>query len=400
MLHQYLPASVKNLKIQDDNINIITRQGRNTTKLSFCLICHDEARNFNYGTLSCYSCKTFFRRHSSHIKDIHPCPYGGHCKITVQTRKYCMSCRLAKCFAMGMSTELIRKEYRRSKYSSSIKSNRKSISILPITSLNLLNNDQSSLNSSEWNLLSNVVHAFNKFNMIPSIHNIMKYLDLIEPTIEINISDSLNLFNSFYMSVKSFVSVTPDFRILTVAEQCSLFQRNLNGLFNLYGTLMLRDAGIFDNIRNERILIPLYGHEVVRQARKIIMRLDFDSTIVKIIHMIFAFSTNCYAVDYDPHMNKDPLLPGTFRLFGSQNVYTEILWKYMIYRYGYKETILRFAALIKQILDQIMATTDIYINNRHHRTLVDDSIKEAETAVILNEKNLTPLWGKDNQFDY
>ncbi|CAF3830329.1 unnamed protein product [Rotaria sp. Silwood1] len=394
MFYQCLSTSTTNVKSQD-NINIVTRQGRNTTKLSFCLICNAEARIINYGALSCYSCKTFFRRHSLNIKNMNPCQYGNQCKITVQTRKCCSSCRLAKCFAMGMSIEFIRKEYRRSKCSSSIKSK----SLLPIISLNLLNHDQSSLNNSEWNLLSNVVHAFDKFNLIQSMHDITKYVALAEPTIEIDISQTFNLFASFYTAVQSFVNVTADFRILTVAEQRSLFQRNLHGLFNLYSILMLRDAGIFNNMRNESIIAPLYGQEIVHRAKRISMKLDFDSTLVKMLHMIFAFSTNCYTINYNPHMNNDALLTGTFRLLGSQDVYTEILWKYMIYRYGYEETILRFTALIKIILDQIILSTDTYMNNRYHQIIVDDLVEKAKHSLSLNEKDFVPLWGKDYQLD-
>ena len=40
------------------------RQAKNTAKLSFCRVCHAEAKIFHYGSLSCYSCKTFFRRHA------------------------------------------------------------------------------------------------------------------------------------------------------------------------------------------------------------------------------------------------------------------------------------------------------------------------------------------------
>lgn len=43
---------------------------RTKTKLQqqLCLICNAEAHIVNYGALSCYSCKTFFRRHSFRIK--------------------------------------------------------------------------------------------------------------------------------------------------------------------------------------------------------------------------------------------------------------------------------------------------------------------------------------------
>jgi hypothetical protein len=212
--------------------------------------------------------------------------------------------------------------------------------------------------------------------------------------IEVDLSDSFNLFASFYTSAQSFVSSTADFRILTIAEQSSLFQRNLHGLFNLCGTFMLRDAGIFNNSRNESLIIPLYGKEIVRQAKQIVMRLDYDSTLVKIIHIIFAFSTNCYTVNYDANMYSDALLQGAFRLLGSQNVYTEILWKYMIYRYGYEQTIIRFAGLVKQMLDLINLSAGIYMNNPHHQILVDDLVEEAKTFLILNDNNDKPLWGK------
>jgi len=39
-----------------------------------------------------------------------PCGHNGLCEITKSTRKHCTACRLAKCLAIGMSPELIRKE--------------------------------------------------------------------------------------------------------------------------------------------------------------------------------------------------------------------------------------------------------------------------------------------------
>ncbi len=51
-----------------NGLDIVFRQVKNQTKLGFCLICHAEARIINYGALSCYSCKTFFHRHSSCMK--------------------------------------------------------------------------------------------------------------------------------------------------------------------------------------------------------------------------------------------------------------------------------------------------------------------------------------------
>ncbi len=67
MFHEFLSAPVQEPQSQD-GIYRITRQAKNTAKSSFCLICNAEARFVNYGALSCYSCKIFFRRHSFRIK--------------------------------------------------------------------------------------------------------------------------------------------------------------------------------------------------------------------------------------------------------------------------------------------------------------------------------------------
>ena len=41
-------------------------QKRSHTRTKVCLVCGDRASIFNYGGLSCQSCKTFFRRNASH----------------------------------------------------------------------------------------------------------------------------------------------------------------------------------------------------------------------------------------------------------------------------------------------------------------------------------------------
>ena len=52
---------------------------------------------------------------SSRFQAIRPCRNQDRCEINVITRKLCPHCRLEKCRAMGMSNELIRKVYQRSK---------------------------------------------------------------------------------------------------------------------------------------------------------------------------------------------------------------------------------------------------------------------------------------------
>lgn len=281
---------------------------------------------------------------------------------------------------MGMSSDLIRKEYHRTPTT-------KRSTIQP---LDLLSTDRSLLTSTEWKLLSNVIYAVDKFSVVP----ILRQMIFNSNSMQNDFHQTFDLFASFYTSVRSFINVTADFRVLTTAEQSSLYDRNLHGLFNYSGTFMLRDGGIFDKIENENLIIPLYGENIVRQAKRVIIRLDFDSTLIKLMHIVFAFSTNCFTVNENRSKTRDVLLHASFRLFGTQNVYIEIIWKYMLYRYGYDQSVRRFAGLIKHMLDLIILSNNIYPSNPHHRILVDDLVEKAKGSLVLEQHDTQPLWGK------
>ena len=92
-----------------------------------CEVCSDVASGYHYGVYSCEGCKAFFKRStqrksivksslesfSSSLNDLiclspedtttYVCPATNTCTIDKQRRKSCQSCRLKKCFAVGMT---------------------------------------------------------------------------------------------------------------------------------------------------------------------------------------------------------------------------------------------------------------------------------------------------------
>lgn len=75
-----------------------------------CVVCGSIARGFNFGAITCMSCKIFFRRNAFMNLTEFSCRNEGHCQMTQQTRKYCTYCRLLTCFRVGMKRELFRTE--------------------------------------------------------------------------------------------------------------------------------------------------------------------------------------------------------------------------------------------------------------------------------------------------
>jgi hypothetical protein len=250
------------------------------------------------------------------------------------------------------------------------------------------------LNGSEWIIISNVVHAFDTFSPVSDIRRTIETINTSASNIQFDLSQSLRIISSFSNSLQLFISSTPDFKVLTTSEQWCLLQRNLLGLLSIGGIYLMRESGIFDKPENEMAVLPLYGNEVVQQLKILSIQLDFDPVIIKLTLVALAFSSNCFIKHNRGNIDRDSLLLGTFRLFGSQNVYIELIWKYSIHRYNYDESIQRFSILIKRLLDSIKLSIETYENNQIFQTFIDDIIEQVEQSPMINEKTIIPLWGK------
>ncbi|CAF1226311.1 unnamed protein product [Rotaria sordida] len=369
---------------------------------SICQVCEDGASIINYGALTCLSCRTFFRRNGFHPQEVASCRFDGHCNITKSTRKLCTTCRLNKCLAVGMSSDLIRKEdlsgkKRKSSGSSSQEHVEHQI-VMTIPQASILDQlsdiSRSSLNNSELNLISNVIHAFDTFSPINEIRHTIEVINTTASSQQFDLTQSLQMISLFSNSIQLFISSTPDFKVLTTSEQWSLFQRNMLGLLSIGGIYFMRESGIFDKPENEMAILPLYGNDVVQQVKIISTQFNFDPTLIKLMLIAIAFSSNCFTKQNRKSMDKDSLLLGTYRLFGSQNVYVELIWKYLIYRYNYVESVKHISTLIKQLLDVLKLSIEIYENNQIFQKFIDDNGEQIEQSPIIKDKTIVPLWGK------
>ncbi|CAF0729180.1 unnamed protein product [Adineta steineri] len=400
-----LPVSYSSQEINtDSNVNKSESSSRSNT----CRICGDTARIINYGALSCQSCKTFFRRNGFRPDSVRLCNFDKCCEINMQTRHTCTACRLAKCFMMGMSSDLIRKEdTKKLKRTSSLKQNSTTdqstsqditvhtvLQIVTSNTSNILHSDQSSHFDSQWTLLSNIVHSHDTFSTMSQMLITVNSLPALSGEAHSIVINPIEIINQMCISMQSFISSSPDFRILTLSEQTSLFERNLHCVIAFYSTLFFRHTGILRIPEYLNAFITIYGSDIMLSLRHTSEQLDPDPTLIKIILIILAFSSNCLIVNTNKTMERDSLLDGTFRLLGSQNVYVELLWKYLISKYGYDESALRFTRLIQIFLCVIKKLAIVYTNNAIHRKILDGVTARTKQILANNENDRTLLWGK------
>jgi hypothetical protein len=251
-----------------------------------------------------------------------------------------------------------------------------------------------SLSSTEQKLISNIVHAYDIFSKLPQMCQAIESLSVLPNKIRFDEKTAFEIVSLMYTSMQLFIRSSPDFQILTTSEQYSLFERNFHAITILYSVPVLQDAVIINKSRFIDIFTIAYGSEILLPVKHLNQQLDLDSTILKLVLIVLAFSSNCFIVDLYENMFNDSLLYGTHRLLGSQNVYIELLWKYMIHHHDYNNSVLRFSRLIQLFLSLIKYSAIAYMNNTTHRELVDNILGKTKQLLMSEHNEQVQLWGK------
>ena len=206
----------------------------------------------------------------------------------------------------------------------------------------------------------------------------------------------MKTIHSLFMSMYSFIQSSPDFRLLTFNNQISLIHRNLYGVVNLYYIIVFRDSTMINNGKCLERFINIYGPEMIILTKHLCERLDFDSTFLNTMLMIFALSSNCQVGNRFESKWNESVAFDTHRLFTAQNIYVEVLWNYLIYRYGYPQSIRRWAQLIGVFLRLMENSEWNYINNRVHHELVNECLENILHLLMMNHNQNVAFWGQDH----
>ncbi|CAF4081947.1 unnamed protein product [Rotaria magnacalcarata] len=144
---------------------------------------------------------------------IEPSRFNGNCDITLQFRRVCSTCRHAKCLAIGMSRDLIRKEdLNERSLCSTIKIKQKQ-NIIEQT--RMIKQGSSVINHAVFGIIFRA----------PSISNEVARQSKLSLKIRVKLAQDFmpNWLLSFYTLLQSFIKCTNEFRMFTIDEQKNRF---------------------------------------------------------------------------------------------------------------------------------------------------------------------------------
>ncbi|CAF0907449.1 unnamed protein product [Rotaria sp. Silwood1] len=333
-------------------------------KQLLCVVCGSIARGFNFGAITCMSCKIFFRRNAFTNLNRLYCHAGGNCEINQQTRKCCTYCRLLTCFRVGMKRQLIRvKENNNLKWSKVDKQQyrkelRLALHLYRTTSTNqhmskanplfirssdrLPWSDRFELSHNDWLLLNQLSFNFDSLNY----HIIAKAQEIHQQLLSAGIqplkmrakaSYIYDMMNIFADTALKFVKSIPQFISLpTLNKQAllirntrllimfySYYQSNLKPIQSLTQTPYWKASLDFIFLPSTRCL----HNEIIYHIGHVSLA---DAYLIKLILAVLAFSTSYMDHDDMSVTHQFDEYYHASILHNIQNMYIELMWKYMM----------------------------------------------------------------------
>ncbi|CAF0825427.1 unnamed protein product [Rotaria sp. Silwood1] len=345
-----------------------------TRTFSPCLVCGDKSIGFNFGVLSCMACKAFFRRNAVKLGTYEfICPKDGDCPITHTYRRLCNCCRLAKCFRVGMQKDLILSEAAKEARRQTVAQNRqkrelalqtKCLDLIPVSKIKHLPCIQLSddLSQSDSILLGNIYNAYEstcmtvKYSEIPDFPS-RKHTKLFE---------FLNEYSSIHKVLIEYFKIIPEFNNLSISDKICLIRNQFGVIININEAII--HPGITTNLVVS--LTNIYGIHITNRLLKSIERIvpfTNDPIILKILLVIGALCSGNYRNRNDNEM--DQICNDTLSIYYAQNVYVELLWKYILSRSSNDFDAVKFFDKLVQFLLYLLDVhllTDGFINNQVH----------------------------------
>ncbi|CAF1500675.1 unnamed protein product [Adineta ricciae] len=332
-----------------------------------CRICDAPAQYSYFGTVSCYPCKMFFRRHALSTKKDLKCTCNGQYASNI---RICTLCRLTKCFQSGMSID----RFRSSKQNTLLKLSRQP------TVWNFSQVNQSLLTNNQWALLSNLHHSYKESHLLTigqSLHDLHYHSHLPYTTYETLVNQFVE---SIYDTTGDYLHMNHDLRELPFHERSIVLRVAVANVTCMTSVFSIGYCHLY-NLNNFLHFMKMkYGKYVVDIQCWAAKYIDQDLTVNKMAIALFAVSED--SCSYSTKISTN--FPISSVIIHIQHRYVEVIWKYLIVKYGYSGAVKRFLNLTLWILAMKILTShaETVLTHVDH---IDSLVEQIELKFILDD---------------
>lgn len=200
----------------------------------------------------------------------------------------------------------------------------------------------------------------------------------------------LNASANIYMGLISYLKSIPEFNQLSVNNKLSLIKSNLNQIFRIHSTFIMKTVTP-DLDQDSPVFLYLFPKDLyldLRETSNALIPFVHDPILIKLFIIVLMLSTHMN-VHYEQNQIKiDDDENSTRHIFKVQNIYTHLLWRYIISRCSnYQQSVQLFSSFITRTL--YSQTIQVKINNFIHSNLPD----QCQSLVPI----IKSIWVSENE---
>ncbi|CAF1553094.1 unnamed protein product [Rotaria sordida] len=196
----------------------------------------------------------------------------------------------------------------------------------------------------QWNLLSNLVNCFDENSGYAFVERFIDEQNRLPLKLRFKYSSVNHFFILMMSKVQRVFERNRDFLLLSphdrtiLLESTAEYTATIGGMFLLHQAKLLNDLTFF---KSAEIIFP---PSVMFFAQRVIDQFDSDDTFIKLVLTILAFST----INYTVYRKNIPInLTNITTILPIQDMYTDLTWRYLLYKYGHHEAVIRFSNLLR-----------------------------------------------------
>jgi hypothetical protein len=183
-----------------------------------------------------------------------------------------------------------------------------------------------------------------------------------------------------YETSGQYIRSNSYFRTLSYDDRSAFLRNIADNITCLGSTFIWSWSELYNSQSFVNIHINHYGENSVTMIRQTLKFIDPDIIIAKLVLSLFAFSNHISI--FSSHMTIKSF--NTLAIFQIQNIYAEVTWNYLVYKYGYDQSIQRFNNLIQCLLAATMTVADAQ-NNENHVNEITSLVEQTELSLVLDD---------------
>lgn len=186
-------------------------------------------------------------------------------------------------------------------------------------------------------------------------------------------------------TIEQFIGRSPHFQALAPVARRALIKRNVFWAFLFQNFLLSRQINHLADPKLTLSVVQTFGSHFFQQISQLFHEMDPNETIHKVMFFVSAFFSNGSLITFNGL--DDDVLSTTVSidLIRIQDIYVSMLWKYLVYRYGFAEAVRRYLSLISTILSgyEILKRLD---GSKSYDEAYNMVVKQMQSSLIIDEE--------------